>query len=69
MLTIGYECGHKVHLVGVHEEQPEGEAWTTFPLIVEHPVDIGDQMTCVVCDTTQRVSKIYGPLPEGVEPQ
>lgn len=68
MMTIGYECGHKVHLVGVHERPPADEAWTTYPMIIEHPVEIGDQMTCVVCEDTSRISKIYGASMAAHEP-
>lgn len=60
MMTLGYECGHKVSLVDLaHEEPPEEGSWTFYPMIVEHPVEIGDNMTCITCMTVQRVNKIY----------
>lgn len=55
-LTVGLSCGHGMRLLGVHDTPPDGEPWTMYPLIEEHPVDVGDAMTCIVCLTEQRVT-------------
>lgn len=59
MLTLGYECGDKVSLIAPGEDPPEDNAWTVYPLIIEHPIELGDVMTCVVCGDVRRINKIY----------
>jgi len=54
--TVALSCGHGLQLLGVHDVPPDEGPWTMYPLIVEHPVDVGDHMTCIVCHTTQTVT-------------
>jgi hypothetical protein len=58
-VKIGYDCGDAVTLVAPHEVPPPGEPWTLYPLIDEHPIGIGDVMTCVTCDKVRTITKIY----------
>lgn len=54
--TVALSCGHGLQLLTVHDIPPDDGPWTLYPLIEEHPVDVGDRMTCVVCLTTQRIT-------------
>ena len=58
-LTVGLSCGHGMRLLDVGDEPPEDEPWSLYPLINEHPVEIGDQMTCIVDNHVHTVSGIY----------
>jgi hypothetical protein len=59
MLTVGLSCGHGIRLLSVHDEPPEHDPWVTYPLIEEHPVEIGDQMTCIVDQQVRAVTGLY----------
>ena len=58
-MKIGYDCGHAVNLVTPSQIPPPNEPYTLYPLIEEHPVEIGDVMTCVICDQVRTITKIY----------
>jgi hypothetical protein len=44
------------------QESPGGP-WIMFPLDVGNSIDVGDGMTCIVCNTAQVVTGIYAELP------
>ena len=65
-VTVGLSCGHGMRLLDVEDEIPENGPWTFYPLIVEHPLEIGDKMTCLVDDKVQEITGIYaGTVPVG----
>lgn len=61
-MKVGYSCGHTVTLVTAHEVPPKGEPWTLYPLIDEHPIDIGDVMTCIVCKRIETITSVHDEL-------
>jgi len=58
-MKVGYDCEHAVNLVAPYQTPPTNEPYIMYPLIDEHPVDIGDEMTCITCDQTRIITKIY----------
>ncbi len=58
-MKIGYDCGHAVNLITPNTVPPENEVYVLYPIIDEHPVEIGDEMTCVTCDQVRMITKIY----------
>lgn len=60
--TVGLGCGHGLQLLTPKDTPPDHGPWTLYPLIVEHPIEIGDHMTCIVCCATQTVTAFYSGL-------
>ncbi len=61
-MKVGYDCEHAANLVTPAEMAKipvTSEVNVLYPLIDEHPVEIGDRMTCVTCSETRIITKIY----------
>lgn len=61
-MTVHLGCGHGLQLRAgedTREENLPGHGpWVFYPVMDEHPVDKGDQMTCLVCLTAQEITDI-----------
>jgi len=57
-MTVKLSCGHGLQLLTAQDPVPDDGPWALYPLIVEHPVDIGDRMTCIVCLSAHRVEAV-----------
>jgi hypothetical protein len=57
--TVALGCGHGLQLLTVQDRVPDEGPWALYPTIAEHPIELGDLMTCVVCLSAQRVTGIY----------
>lgn len=55
-IVVSLSCGDTMRLVTDARELPADDIPRSFyPLIDEHPLELGDFMTCPVCDSNQVV--------------
>jgi hypothetical protein len=61
-MTVALGCGHGLQIrdgQDTREENlPESGPWVFYPVMDEHPLEVGDGMSCVVCMTFQTVTGI-----------
>lgn len=48
-----------MRLIDIGDAPPETEPWSLYPIIEEHPIELGDHMTCIICNNTQTINGIY----------
>jgi hypothetical protein len=63
ILTVGFSCGHGLRLLDACEVPPADDPWAMYPLIQEHPLELGDAMTCIICHQTRTVIGVYDATP------
>jgi hypothetical protein len=58
-LTVAMACGHGLQLRNgedtYEENLPEEGPWSFYPIDEDHLVDLGDIITCLVCQTNQEI--------------
>jgi hypothetical protein len=61
-MTVALACGHGLQLRNgpdIHPDQlPETGPWTFYPPNMAHETEVGDLMTCLVCQTSQEITGI-----------
>lgn len=61
-MTIALGCGHGLQLRdgadAAPDQLPQTGPWTFYPPNMAHEIEVGDSMTCLVCQTNQEITGI-----------
>jgi hypothetical protein len=61
-MTVALSCGHGLQLRDgpdtLPASLPDHGPWIFYPVMDEHPVEVGDLMTCIVCFSTRTIEGI-----------